>query len=155
MAVRPTKLCKFLFNLYPCLSQSVLIHSISSLNYVEEIVKSAVEAKMYELLPNILAPEGKTGRIPNPFSFLSTLPLRLTTKIIDEILQSFKYVRPQPRVVYDILLSYTLQSPHSLPLCFVILQCTLRSGCLPDPQIKLLSSAWLDCRGQSQYVSSR
>ncbi|GMI66210.1 hypothetical protein like AT1G06270 [Hibiscus trionum] len=156
MAVRPTKLCKSLFNLYPCLSQSVLIHSISSLNSVEETVKSAVEAKIYEQLPSILAAKGKPGRTPNPFSCLSTLSLRLRTQMIDEILQSLKSVRPRcrSRVVYDHLLSYTLQSSHPLPVSLAIIQCTLRSGCLPDPQIKLLlSSAWLNCRGRSQSVS--
>ncbi|KAK8642995.1 hypothetical protein V6N13_012314 [Hibiscus sabdariffa] len=156
MAVRSTKLCKSLFNLYPCLSQSVLIHSISSLNSVEETVRSAVEAKTYEQLPSILAAKGKPGRIPNPFSWLSTLSLRLRTQTIDAILQSLKSIRPRscPRVVYDHLLSYTLQSSHPFPVSLAIIQCTLCSGCLPDPQIKLLlSSAWLNCRGQSQSIS--
>ncbi|GMI90715.1 hypothetical protein like AT1G06270 [Hibiscus trionum] len=139
MAVRPTKLCKSLFNLYPFLSQSVLIHSIS----VEKTVKSAVEAKTYEQLPSILAADGKPGRTPNPFSCLSTLSLGLRTQTIDEILQSLKSVRPRCRsqVVYDHLLSYTLQSSHPLPVSLAIIQCTLRSGCLPDPQIKLLLSS--------------
>ncbi|XWS24598.1 hypothetical protein CRYUN_Cryun28dG0116900 [Craigia yunnanensis] len=156
MATRPTKLCRSLFNFYPCLLHSSVIHSISSLHSVEETVKAAVVAKTYKQLPDILIDVEKTGRIPNPFSFLSTFPLKLKTQIIDEILHSFKSIRPRsrPRIAYDLLLSYSFQSPHPLPLSLAILQCTLRSGCLPSPQIKLLlSSAWLNCHGQSQSVS--
>ncbi|KAG8493720.1 hypothetical protein CXB51_011230 [Gossypium anomalum] len=156
MAIRPTKLCKSLFNLYPCLSQFVLVHSISSLNAVEETVKAALEAKTYEQLPNILLASEKSRRIQNPFSFLSNLSLTLRTQIIDEILQSFKSIRPRsrPRIVYDLLLSYTLQSSDPFPLSLAVLQCTLRSGCLPAPQIKLLlSEAWLNFGGHSQPVS--
>ncbi|XVF30165.1 hypothetical protein REPUB_Repub16aG0033600 [Reevesia pubescens] len=149
MATRPTILCK-------TFSSLPFIHSISSLNSVEETVKAAVETKTYKKLPDILIAVEKTGHIPNPFSFLSTFSLKLRTKIIDEILQSFKSIRPRsrPHIAYDLLLSYTLQSPHPLPLSLAILQCTLRSGCLPAPQIKLLlSSAWLSCQGQFQSVS--
>ncbi|EOY17073.1 Pentatricopeptide repeat-containing protein [Theobroma cacao] len=156
MATRPTKFCRTLFNLYPCLFHSSLIHSISPLHSVEETVEAAVEAKSYKQLPDILIAVENTVRIPNPFSFLSTFPLKLRTQIIDEILQSFKSIRPRsrPHIAYDLLLSYTLQSPHPIPLSLAILQCTLRSGCLPAPQIKLLlSSAWLNCQGQSQSVS--
>ncbi|XVE55008.1 hypothetical protein DITRI_Ditri03aG0126700 [Diplodiscus trichospermus] len=156
MATIPTKLCRSLSNLYPCLLRSSLVHSISSLHSVEETVKAAVASKTYKQLPDILIAVEKTGRIPNPFSFLSTFPLKLRAQIIDEILQSFKSIRPRshPRIAYDLLLSYTLQSPHPLPLSLAILQCTLHSGCLPAPQIKLLlSSAWLNCHGKSQSVS--
>ncbi|XVF73869.1 hypothetical protein PTKIN_Ptkin13bG0016100 [Pterospermum kingtungense] len=156
MATRPTKLCASLFNLYPCLFQSSLVHSTSSLQSVEETVKDAVVAKTYKQLPDILIAVERKGRIPNPFSFLSTFPLKLRTQILEEILQSFKSIRPRshPRIAYDLLLSYTLQSPQPLPISLAILQCTLRSGCLPAPQIKLLlSSAWLNFHGQSQSVS--
>lgn len=144
MPLRPTKLFASVCKLY-----ARLFHSI------EENVKAAVVAKTYKQLPDILFAVEKTGRIPNPFSFLSTFPLNLRTQIIDEILQSFRSIRPRsrPRIAYDLLLSYTLQTPHPIPLSLVILQCALRSGCLPSPQIKLLlSSAWLNCLGQSDSL---
>lgn len=156
MATRPTKFCTSLFNLYPRIFKSSLIHSISFTQSVEETVKVAVVAKTYKQLPDILTAVEKTGRIPNPFSFLSSFPLKFRIQIIDEILQSFKSIRPRsrPRIAYDLLLSYTFQNPNPLPLSLAILQCTLRSGCLPAPQIKLLlSSAWLNCHGQSHPVS--
>ncbi|XP_022718340.1 pentatricopeptide repeat-containing protein At1g06270 [Durio zibethinus] len=156
MATVPTKLCRSLFNLYPRFCHPAIVHSISSFHSVDETVKAAVEAKTYTQLPDILIAVGKTGRVPNPFSFLSTFSLKLRTQIVDEILQSFKCIRPRSRshIAYDLLLFYTLQSPHPLPLSFAILQCCLRSGCVPAPQVKLLlSSAWLSCHGQSQSVS--
>ncbi|QCD84023.1 hypothetical protein DEO72_LG2g4373 [Vigna unguiculata] len=62
--------------------------------------------------------------------------------------------RSKPLLAYSYLLSYTLQSSHPFPLALVVLQRTLRSGCLPVPQTRvLLSSAWLERRCLSQSVA--
>ncbi|KAL3509247.1 hypothetical protein ACH5RR_028648 [Cinchona calisaya] len=124
---------------------------------LKESIKAAVEAKNYEAIPDLLtSPKGSCGN-PNPFSFLSTLPVNLRTNIVDDILQSFISLRPRsrPDFAYSCLLSYTLQSPDPLPLALAVLQRTLRSGCLPIPQTHvLLSTAWLERCCQSQSVSN-
>lgn len=126
-------------------------------NSLEEYIKAAVEAKNYEVIPDLLtSSKGSCGN-SNPFSFLSTSPVKLRTNIVDEILQSFISLRPRSRTrfAYSCLLSYTLQSPYALPLALAVLQRTLRSGCLPIPQTHvLLSTAWLECRQQYQSVSN-
>ncbi|KAM1413123.1 hypothetical protein FF1_025384 [Malus domestica] len=57
-------------------------------------------------------------------------------------------------ITYSCLLSFTLQSSNLFPLALAILQRTLRSGCIPVPQILfLLSSAWMNCRKEFLSVS--
>ncbi|KAL6989541.1 hypothetical protein U1Q18_015292 [Sarracenia purpurea var. burkii] len=139
---------------FPRLSSIRLISSVQTL---EESVRTAVESKTYQQIPGLLIASKESCQNPNPFSFLSAFPLHLRTQIIDEILQSFIYIRPRshPQIAYSCLLSYTLQNPNPLPLALAIVQRTLRAGCIPLPQTHLLlSSAWINRRHQSQSVSS-
>ncbi|XAR49568.1 hypothetical protein NMG60_11032816 [Bertholletia excelsa] len=134
-----------------------VIRLISSSTSLEEAVRAAVEAKAYQQIPELLNASKRSCQNSNPFSFLSSLPQHLRTKTVDEILQSFVPLRPRsvPQVAYSCLLSYALLSSNPLPLAFSILQRTLRSGCIPVPQARLLlSTAWLNRRRQSQSVSS-
>lgn len=131
--------------------------SVPKPNSLEDSIKAAVDAKNYEKIPDLLSASQFSCQNSNPFSFLTTFPIKLRTKIVDDILQSFISLRPRshPRFAYSHLLSYTLQSPDPLPLAFAVLQRMLRSGCLPVPETHLLlSTVWLERRSQSQSVSS-
>ncbi|KAK2973259.1 hypothetical protein RJ640_001915 [Escallonia rubra] len=122
---------------------------------LEDSFRAIVEAKAYEQIPDLLSASKESCLNSNPFSFLSSFTQIYRTQLIDDILQSFIPVRPRSRlqVAYSCLLSYTLQSDSPLPLALAILQRTLRSGCVPVPQTRLLlSSSWLDGRRQSQSV---
>jgi pentatricopeptide repeat protein len=154
MIMKAAKLRKSLPDFRYRLFQFPSIHTYSSLQPLEEAVKAAVEVKSYQQIPELISSK-EACRKGNPFSFLSTFPLNLRTKIIDEILQSFIHLRPRsrPRIAYACLLSYTLQSSKPLPLALGIIQRILHSGCVPVPQTRLLlSSAWLERRGQSESV---
>ncbi|KAI3818415.1 hypothetical protein L1987_12221 [Smallanthus sonchifolius] len=131
------------------------IHTISSQRLLEQSVKSAIEAKSYQQIADIIRASKETSQASNPFSFLSDFHQEHRTKIIDEILQSFIPLRPRnrPQRAYAYLLSFTLQSPNPLPLSLAILQRTLRSGCTPVPQTHLLlSSVWIHQRKQSDHT---
>ncbi|KAL8229850.1 hypothetical protein R6Q57_014750 [Mikania cordata] len=151
-----TKLCKPIRSFsFPLFHLSSLIHTISSKNLLEQSIKSAIEAKCYPQIADILSASKETCQASNPFSFLSKLHIEHRTKIIDEILQSFVPLRPRNRtqVAYAYLLSFTLQSSNPLPLSLAILQRTLRSGYTPVPQTHLLlSSVWLHQRKQPDHT---
>ncbi|CAI0579284.1 unnamed protein product [Linum tenue] len=128
----------------------------SSSQSLQQAIRTAVEERTYQRIPDLLGSSNVPWQNPNPFSFLSTSPLQVRTQVIDDILQSFIPLRPRslPKIVYDCLLAYTLQSPDPFPLALAVLQRTLRSGCLPVPQTQLfLSSAWLARRRLSQTVA--
>ncbi|KAM7276188.1 hypothetical protein ACFE04_018054 [Oxalis oulophora] len=121
-----------------------------------EEIKVAVATKSYKTIPDILDSLTEPCDNPNPFSFLSAFSEQERTLVIDEILQSCIPIRPRfrLRVTYSCLLSFTLQSSSPLPLSLAVLQRSIRSGCKPVPQTHLLlSSAWLERRGQSWTVS--
>ncbi|KAL8239452.1 hypothetical protein R6Q59_016019 [Mikania micrantha] len=151
-----TKLCKPIRSFsFPLFHLSSLIHTISSKNLLEQSIKSAIEAKCYPQIADILSASKETCQASNPFSFLSKLHIEHRTKIIDEILQNFISLRPRyrPQVAYAYLLSFTLQSSNPLPLSLAILQRTLRSGCTPVPQTHLLlSSVWLYQRKKPDHA---
>ncbi|XP_059450136.1 pentatricopeptide repeat-containing protein At1g06270 [Corylus avellana] len=152
--MQAAKLRKFLSHFRYCIFRFPSIHAYSSLQPLEEAVKAAVEVKSYQQIPELVSSK-EACRNGNPFSFLSTFPLNLRTKIIDEILQSFIHLRPRsrPHIAYACLVSYTLQSSKPLPLALAIIQRILHSGCVPVPQTRLLlSSAWLERRCQSESV---
>ncbi|XP_071735810.1 pentatricopeptide repeat-containing protein At1g06270 [Rutidosis leptorrhynchoides] len=153
MVISVTKLYKPLRSFScTCVHFTSFIHSVSSQQLLEQSVKSAVEAKSYRLIPDILTAAKETYQTSNPFSFLSNFNQDQRTKVIDEILQSFVPIRPRdrPRVAYAYLLSFTLQSDNPLPISLAVLQRTLRSGCAPVPQTHLLlSSVWLHERKKS------
>lgn len=156
MMIGAIKSCRSLVNFRPCLLQFSSLRSMSSLRTLEETVRAAVDAKDYQQIPELLGSFEEACQNPNPFSFLSNFPQNHRIKVIDEMLDSFIPLRPRsrPKIAYDYLLLYTLQSLHPLPLALAILQRTLRSGCVPVPQIRLLlSSAWLERRCQSQSVA--
>ncbi|XP_050385187.1 pentatricopeptide repeat-containing protein At1g06270 [Argentina anserina] len=157
MAIVLTKLCRTLVPLHCCLHKYRFINSISPSHALLEHVKNAVETKAYRNIPDYLISFEQACLNPNPFAFLSTLPYRLRMQVVDEILQSFIPIRPRScaQAAYAYLLSFTLQSSNPLPLGLAILQRTLRSGCVPVAQTRLLlSSAWLECRKvESQSVS--
>ncbi|CAN0896734.1 Pentatricopeptide repeat-containing protein At1g06270 [Linum grandiflorum] len=132
-------------HLRPILRRTITTSSSS----LQQSIQSAIEARTFRQIPDLLSSSTVPWHNPNPFSFLSATPLHVTTKLIDDVLQSFIPLRPRSRakIAYDCLLAYTLQSPHPLPLALAVLQRTLRSGCTPFPQSHLfLSSAWLDRR---------
>ncbi|XP_062020045.1 pentatricopeptide repeat-containing protein At1g06270 [Rosa rugosa] len=156
MAIVSAKLCRSLLPLHCCLLKYRSINSISPSHALHETVKNAVEAKAYEQIPDLLVSFEQAFQNPNPFAFLSTFPDSLRMQVVDEILQSFIPIRPRFRAqaAYAYLLSFTLQSSNPLPLGLAVLQRTLRSGCVPVAQTRLfLSSAWLNCRKESQSVS--
>ncbi|KAI7754836.1 hypothetical protein M8C21_020839 [Ambrosia artemisiifolia] len=150
MAVSVAKLCKpihMFSSLFIRFSSPV--HTISSQQLLEQSIKSAVEAKSYRQIADILNASKEISQAANPFSFLSSFHQEDRTKIIDEILQSFIPLRPRNHAqrAYTYLLSFTLQGPDPLPLSLAILQRTLRSGCSPVPQTHLLlSSVWINQR---------
>ncbi|XP_010457755.1 PREDICTED: pentatricopeptide repeat-containing protein At1g06270-like [Camelina sativa] len=130
--------------------------SISSFEAVEKAIKCAVETKEYLRIPDLVVSLKEPYQNSMLFSFLSAFHHHHRIRVIDEILQSFVPVRPRslPKIVYSSLLTYCLQSSDPLPLSFAILQRTLRSGCLPNPQTHLLlSDAWLERRRGSQSVA--
>ncbi|AAF80224.1 Contains similarity to an unknown protein F23N19.4 gi/6630464 from Arabidopsis thaliana gb/AC007190 and contains multiple PPR PF/01535 repeats. EST gb/T44174 comes from this gene [Arabidopsis thaliana] len=130
--------------------------SISSFEAVEKAIKCAVETKEYLRIPELVVSLKEPYQNSTLFSFLSAFQRHHRIRVIDEILQSFVPVRPRslPKIVYSSLLTYCLQSSDPLPLSFAILQRTLRSGCLPNPQTHLLlSDAWLERRRGSQSVA--
>lgn len=136
--------------------QFSLAYSASSRGSLEESIRGAVEAKAYQKIPELLNASKESYQNPNPFLFLSTLSESHRVRVVDEILQSFIFIRPRsrPHVAYSCLLSYTLESPNPLPLALAIVQRMLRSGCLPAPQTHLLlSKAWVERLQQSQAVS--
>ncbi|KAM6548841.1 hypothetical protein CsatB_020517 [Cannabis sativa] len=147
MAIRKTKLWTSLVHFSYAILQFRSAYSVSSMQMVlQEKIKQVVMVKTYEKIPDLLTSFDQARQNPNPFSFLSALPLMSRTQIIDEILQSLIPIRPRsrPQIAYACLLSYTLESPNPLPLSLVVLQRTLRSGCVPVPQTHLaLSSVWL------------
>ncbi|CAN8311442.1 unnamed protein product [Cochlearia groenlandica] len=129
--------------------------SISSFEAVEKAIRCAVETKEYLRIPDLVVSHKEPYQNSKLFSFLSAFHHHHRIRVIDEILQSFVPVRPRslPKIVYSSLLTYCLQSSDPLPLSFAILQRTLRSGCLPNPQTHLLlSNAWLERRKGSQSV---
>lgn len=147
---------RFLLHFGPILNQCASVRSVSSLQNLEQAVRTEVEAKNYVKIPDLLI-SSKSCQNSNPFSFFSSFPQNLQVQIVDEMLQSFISIRPRtkPKLTYSYLLSYTLQSSHPFPLALAVLQRTLRSGCLPVPQTHvLLSSAWLDRRCFSHSVAS-
>ncbi|XLU46005.1 hypothetical protein S245_040819, partial [Arachis hypogaea] len=89
------------------------------------------EAKSYVKIPDLLIPlESCHSSKNNPFSFFFSFSQNMQMQVIDEI--------------PFLLLTYTLQSSHPLPIALAVLQRTLRSGCFPVPQTHvLLTSAWL------------
>lgn len=151
-------------NLATKLSKSLLPYSQILLQFrtlstshtpLEETLIAAVESKCYLKIPDLFDSLKQSNNNPSPFSFLSTFPFNLRTQVIDEIIQSLIPIRPRFRnsIVYSSLLSYTLQNSNLFPLSLAIIQCTLRSGCLPVPQTHVfLSSAWLDRRREGQSV---
>ncbi|XP_057764185.1 pentatricopeptide repeat-containing protein At1g06270 [Salvia miltiorrhiza] len=132
-------------------------YSASSSSNLEESIRAAVEAKAYQKIPQILNAAIDSCRNPNPFTFLSKFSESRRFEIIDEMLQSFISIRPrsQPRRAYSCLLSLTLDtSINHLPLALAVVQRTLRSGCLPPPQIHLLlAKSWLDRRRRQQAAA--
>ena len=157
MAFLSRQLCRTLFPLHYCLLNFRCFSSISPPHALQETVKNAVEAKAYRNIPDLLISFEQACQNPNPFAFLSTVPHSHRVQIVDDILQSFIPIRPHVRAqaAYAYLLSFTLQSSKPLPLGLSILQRTLRSGCVPVAQNRLLlSSAWLHCRKEeSRSVS--
>lgn len=152
MMIGAKRICRSLVNLGPCLLQ---FSSLSS-QTLEETVKAAVGAKEYQQIPDLLKSFKLPCQNPNPFSFLSNFPDNHRIQVIDEILHSFIPLRPRSRsqLAYDCLLSYALQSSNPLPLALAILQRTLRSGCVPVPQTRLLlSSVWLERRRHSHSAA--
>ncbi|KAF7827918.1 pentatricopeptide repeat-containing protein [Senna tora] len=148
MVIGVTKHCKNYLHFNFLLNQCPPARTLSSLPKLEQAVRAEVETKNYGKIPDLLN-SSESCRSPNPFSFFSSFPQNLRVQIIDEMLQSFIYIRPRnkPNIAYSHLLSYTLESSHPLPLALAILQRTLRSGCIPVPQTHvLLTSAWLDKR---------
>lgn len=156
MAFRATELCRRLPSFHWALQFSC-ISSISLHETQQESVRTAVETKKYDQIPELLASSRDSSQNPNPFSFLSMFPHSRRTQIVDEMLQSFIHLKPRSctRNAYACLLSHTLQSPCPLPLAFTIVQRSLRSGCIPAPETHaLLSSAWLDRRHKLEPVST-
>lgn len=154
MVIGLTRRCNF-FPFICLLTQCPPARLVSSLQNLEQVVRTEVETKNYDKIPDHLISSGSCHS-PNPFSFFSTYPQNLRVQIIDEMLQSFIPLRPRSKAqkAYSYLLSYTLESSHPFPLALAILQRTLRSGCIPVPQMHvLLTSAWLDKRCQSHSVS--
>lgn len=148
MAVRATKLCSFLVSFHPRSIQISQLHSSSS-QTLEKTIEAAIKSKDYQKIPDLFISCIQPSRNPNPFSFLSSFPESQRVQVIDEILQSFNPLRPRsrPQTAYNCLLSYTLQNPCPLPLSLAIFQRTLRSGCAPVPQMRLLlSSVWIEKR---------
>lgn len=149
---------RFLLHFRPILNQCSSVRLVSSLQELEEDVRTEVEAKNYVKIPDLLIPlEACQSSNPNPFSFFSSFPESLQVQVIDEMLQSFIPIRPRskPKLALSCLLSYTLQSSHPLPIALAVLQRTLRSGCVPVPQTHvLLTSAWLDRRRLSHSVAN-
>lgn len=130
---------------------SMSLTSSSSLQAIEDNLKTAVQAKNYQEIPDILNSSKEHCKKANIFAFMSSFDYSKRTQIIDEILQSFICVRPRHRLqmAYSCLLTYTLQSPNPFPSALAIIQRTLRSGCAPIPQTNVfLSSAWLRQRSQ-------
>ncbi|QCD84025.1 Pentatricopeptide repeat [Vigna unguiculata] len=155
MVIGATLQHRFLLHFRPFLSRCPSVRSVSSLQILEHAVREEVEAKNYVKLPDLFI-SLESCQNSNPFSFFSSFPHNLRVQIVDEILQSFIPIRPRskPQLAYSYLLSYTLQSSHPFPLALAVLQRTLRSGCLPVPQTRvLLSSAWLERRCLSQSVA--
>ncbi|KAJ4977270.1 hypothetical protein NE237_002376 [Protea cynaroides] len=151
------KLCASLHNLCYFPFQHAIFHSSPASQTLEESVRAAVETEAYERIPDILSTPTTTSpdRNSNLFSFLSSFPDDLRTKVVDRILQSCIHLRPRSRskTTCEYLLSHTLENPKPLPLALAIIQRILRSGFTPAPQTHLsLSSAWLDCR-QNQTVA--
>ncbi|KAM2634764.1 hypothetical protein EV1_025202 [Malus domestica] len=88
--------------------------------------------------------------------FLLPLHCRLLQHRSNHLISSSQLLQETIRntITYSCLLSFTLQSSNPFPLALAILQRTLRSGCVPVPQILLLlSSAWMNCRKESLSVS--
>ncbi|CAH9099209.1 unnamed protein product [Cuscuta epithymum] len=145
--------------LRPCLSyvhHFLPAHKLSSSAVLEESIRAAIENKHYERIPDLIAATNPSLQTHNPFSFLSTFPESARIRVVDDILQSFIPLRPRyrPSRAYSFLLSYTLQSSNPLPIALVILQRTIRSGCLPPPQSHLLlSNAWIKRRKNLLSVS--
>ncbi|KAJ0430635.1 putative tetratricopeptide-like helical domain superfamily [Helianthus annuus] len=158
MAVSVAKLCKPICSFsFAFLRFSYPIHTISSQQLLEQSIKSAIEAKTYRQIADILNASKEASQASNPFSFLSNFHHQHRAKIIDEILQSFIPIRPRnhPQRAYAYLLSFTLQGPDPLPLSLAILQRTLRSGCTPVPQTHLLlSSVWIHQRKEFGHTVS-
>ncbi|CAI9089694.1 OLC1v1024313C2 [Oldenlandia corymbosa var. corymbosa] len=133
------------------------VPGVFSPDSLEESIKAAVEARNYAEIPDLLTGSQMSCPKSNPFSFLTRFPIKQRTTIVDDILESLVSQRPRsrPHIAYSCLLMYTLQSLDPLPLAFAVLQRMLRSGCLPVPETHLLlSTAWLQCRSQSQSVSN-
>lgn len=148
MMIKATNFRKFI-SLGRCIS------SMSPLQNLEESLRTAVETKTYHRIPDLLDLTHDHSQNPSLFSFLSQFPTETRTLIVDEILQSFIPLRPRsrPQIAYSSLLSHTLQSSNPFPLSLAILQRTLRSGCCPDPETKLiLSKSWMDHRTQSNSI---
>ncbi|GAB4854693.1 hypothetical protein Ancab_023277 [Ancistrocladus abbreviatus] len=157
MALRATKMVRILYQFPGSFLWISSIHSGSLSRPLEESIKSAVSNKSYQRIADILDLSKELCHNPNPFSFLSMMSSNCRTQIVVEILRTFLSLRPRSRakVAYDCLLSYALQSSTPFPLALAVIQCTLRSGCIPLSQTYLLlSSAWLGHRDQPQYVSS-
>ncbi|KAK0588668.1 hypothetical protein LWI29_003928 [Acer saccharum] len=156
MVIGAANICKSLVIFRHCLQHLSTLPLVSSSQTLEQAVKAAVESKDYKQIPELLISSKEPCQNPNPFSFLSTFSQSRRIQIIDDILQSFIPLRPRsrPKIAYACLLSYTLQSPCPLPLALAIIQRTLRSGCVPAPQMHLfLSSVWMKHRCQSRSVS--
>lgn len=156
MMIGTIKHYKLFFHFRPLLKQCHSIHLALPSRMLEQVVRAEVEAKNYEKIPNLLI-SSEPCPSPNPFSFFSSVPQNTRVQIIDEMLQSFIPLRPRSKLqtAYSYLLSYTLESPNSLPLALAVLQRTLRSGCIPVPQTHvLLTSAWLNKRQQCHSVSN-
>uniref|UniRef100_A0A6N2MXH3 Pentacotripeptide-repeat region of PRORP domain-containing protein n=1 Tax=Salix viminalis TaxID=40686 RepID=A0A6N2MXH3_SALVM len=128
-------------------------HSLPHIHRLKNLKQPLIQT--LHKIPDLFDSFKQSKNNPSPFSFLSTLPFNLRTRVIDEIIQSLIPIRPRFRnsIVYSSLLSYTLQNSNLFPLSLAIIQCTLRSGCLPVPQTHVsLSSAWLDSRREGQSV---
>lgn len=157
MNIGTTRSPAFLLHFHKFLRLYYSIHSISSSQTLQESIRAAVESKSYKKLPDLFPSLREASQNPNPFSFLSTLPVNFRTQVVDEILQSLIPIRPRSRsqFVHVSLLFYTLQSTCPFPLSLPVLQRILHSGCVPTPQTHLLlSSIWLKHRRQSKSVAN-
>lgn len=138
--------------------RAYLFRRLCSSASLSESVSNAFQRKEYDQILGLVDKDPEQFcENPNLFSFLSTYPESRQTVIVDELLQSFLFIRPRsrPQAVYSCLLSYTLQTPKLLPLALAILQRTIRSGCFPSPQTRLfLSEVWLNRRKECEPVSS-
>ncbi|CAA7389473.1 unnamed protein product [Spirodela intermedia] len=127
---------------------------------VQLAIRTAIESNDHRRIPLILsAGGGGGGSSPpdeDPFSFLAHLPPPLTTRIVDDILQSLmSFCRPRSlsHPSFAALLSVLLPQPHphlpavNFPLALAVLQTAIRCGFSPPPSTRhSLSLFWVHLR---------